>query len=70
MDPTIHIGVCIGRSIRNQTGHKQTPHKYWLSKAKHLYKKIGFSLPNIDNILDKLGHLTYITALDLQINFH
>ncbi len=33
-------------------------------------KKIGFALPNIDNILDKLGHSTCFTALDLQNGFH
>jgi hypothetical protein len=33
-------------------------------------KKIGFALPNIDNILDKLGHSKCFTALDLQSGFH
>jgi hypothetical protein len=33
-------------------------------------KKIGFALSNIDNILDKLGHSKYFTALDLQSGFH
>ncbi len=33
-------------------------------------KKIGFALPNIDNILDKLGHSTCFTALDLQSGYH
>ena len=33
-------------------------------------KKIGFAIPNIDNILDKLGHLKCFTALDLQTSFH
>jgi hypothetical protein len=32
--------------------------------------KIGFALPNIDNILDKLGHSKCFTALDLQSGFH
>ena len=33
-------------------------------------KKIGFALPNIDNILDKLGHSKCFTVLDLQSGFH
>ena len=33
-------------------------------------KKIGFALPNIDNIFDKLGHSKCFTALDLQSGFH
>jgi hypothetical protein len=33
-------------------------------------KKIGFALPNIDNILKKLGHSKCFTALDLQSGFH
>ena len=33
-------------------------------------KKIGFALPNIDNILDELGHSKCFTALDLQSGFH
>ena len=33
-------------------------------------KKIGLALPNIDNILDKLGHSRCFTSLDLQSGFH
>jgi hypothetical protein len=33
-------------------------------------KKIGFALPNIDNILDKLANSRCFTALDLQSGFH
>jgi hypothetical protein len=33
-------------------------------------KKIGYALPNIDNILDKLCNSTCLTALDLQSGFH
>jgi hypothetical protein len=33
-------------------------------------KQIWFALPNIDNILDKLGHYTCFRALDLQSRFH
>ena len=33
-------------------------------------KKIGFVLPNIDNILDKLGHSKFFISLDLQSALH
>jgi len=33
-------------------------------------KKIGVALPNIDNILVKLGHSRCFTTLDLQSDFH
>jgi hypothetical protein len=39
-------------------------------RLKTYTKKIGFALPNIDNILGKLGHSKCFTALDLQSGFH
>ena len=33
-------------------------------------KKISYALPNNDNIIDKLGHASCFTALDLQSGFH
>jgi hypothetical protein len=33
-------------------------------------KKIGYALPNIDSILDKLGHSVCFTALDFQSGFY
>jgi hypothetical protein len=70
MDQTIRIGVCLGRFICNQTGHEQLCMCTVYRRLNTYTKKIGFALPDIDNILDKLGHSEYFTHLALQSGFH
>jgi hypothetical protein len=70
MDSTIHIGVCLGRSFTIKPGTNKLRMCTDYRRLNTYTKKIGFALPNIDNILDKLGYSKCFTALDLQSGFH
>jgi hypothetical protein len=70
MNKTFHARIRLGCIMCNKPGTHKLRMCTDYRRSYTYTKKIGFALPNIDNILEKLGHSRCFTTLDLQSGFH